>query len=186
MSKHVGHKGIGFKSVLGITETPEVYSDCYAFGFSRSECEAAIKKIVGREWTVDFPLPIHRFPFRRRLRKVLANEREVVEALFAEDYVTVIRLPLSVPWETAAERMRRDLTPKVLLFLNAIEQLEMVYPSGEDIAYWREIHQETNRSGNYESYQVSLWSDASGEAEIDSRWLILTWTSQNQKGFDLR
>jgi len=172
-SKRIGHKGIGFKSVLGITETPEIYSDCYAFGFSRSECEKAIQKIVGREWTVDFPLPIHRFPFQRRLRRVPSDECAVIEALFADDYVTVIRLPLSVPWETAADRMRRDLNPKVLLFLNAIEQLEMAYPSGGDIAYWRKIHQRTNRTGSPESYQVSLWSDASGEAEIDSRWLIL-------------
>jgi len=172
-SKHVGHKGIGFKSVLGITETPEIYSDCYAFGFSRSDCEKAIQKVVGKERTVDFPLPIHRFPFRRRLRRVPTDERTVIEALFADDHVTVIRLPLSMPWETVAERMRRDLTPKVLLFLNAIGQLEMVYPSGEDIAYWKQIHRETNRPSNRESYQVSLWSDASGEAKIDSRWLIL-------------
>jgi len=172
-SKHVGHKGIGFKSVLGITEAPEIYSDCYAFGFSRPDCENAIQKIVGREWSVDFPLPIHRFPFQRQLRRVPSDERAVIEALFADDYVTVIRLPLSVPWETVAERMRHDLTPKVLLFLNAIGQLEMVYPSGEDTAYWRQIHQETNRAGDSESYQVSLWSDASGEAEIDSRWLVL-------------
>jgi hypothetical protein len=172
-SKHIGHKGIGFKSVLSITETPEIDSDCYAFGFNRSECEKAIQKIVGKEWLVDFPLPIHRFPFRRRLRWVPTDERTVIESLFADDYVTVIRLPLLVPWEAVAERMRRDLTPKVLLFLNAIKQLEMAYPSGEDIAYWRQIHQDTDRPSNSESYQISLRSDASGEAEIDSRWLIL-------------
>ena len=171
-SKRVGHKGIGFKSVLGITETPEIYSDCYAFGFSRSECEKAIRKIVGKEGTVDFPLPIHRFPFQRRLRWVPTDERAVIESLFADGYVTVIRLPLSVSWETVAERMRRNLTPKVLLFLNAIEQIEVCYPSGEDIAYWRQT-QKTKDSGSHTSYQVSLWSDADGEARLDSHWLIL-------------
>jgi len=171
-SKQIGHKGIGFKSVLEITEKPEVYSDCYAFGFDREEFVKAVRRVVGKDSQEDYPIPVLLTPFRRRLGKLSPYNRERIEWLFDQDYVTIIRLPFKegINAEQVEERMRADLTPQILLFLNAIDQLEIAYPSGEDIAYWRE---DRRAHPNERSYQVVLYSDEGGEAHIHSRWLML-------------
>ena len=171
-SKQIGHKGIGFKSVLEITEKPEVYSDCYAFGFDRQDFVAAVRRVVGRDSREDWPTPVLLAPFRRRLGWLSPYNRERTEWLFEQGYVTVIRLPFKegINAEQVEERIRDDLTPQVLLFLNAIDQLEIAYPSSEDIAYWRE---DRRRHPDEHSYQVAIHSDEGGKPHIHSQWMML-------------
>lgn len=169
-SKQIGHKGIGFKSVLEITDSPEVYSDRYAFGFDRNEFTAKVRGILHQELDED-TFPILRAPFARRLARLPEQDRERVEFLLDQGFVTVIRLPLKDGLQPKVEtRMRSDLKPEVLLFLAAIDQLEIRYPTGEDIAYWRDIERS---KGVEHSFDVILRSDEGGHAHIDSRWLML-------------
>jgi len=171
-SKRIGHKGIGFKSVLEITEEPEVYSDCYAFGFDRQEFQASVRQRVPAELKKVCQVPVLLAPFRRCVSWLPRCDRERIEWLFEQDFVTVIRLPFkdATNVERIEERMRSDLAPEILLFLSAIDQLEIVYPSGEDIAYWRVTP--PRRAGDH-SYRVELHSDESGTAQVHSQWLVL-------------
>lgn len=171
-SKQIGHKGIGFKSVLEITDKPEVYSDFYAFGFDRQEFVKAVCREVGKDSQEDYPIPVLLAPFRRRLGKLSPYNRERIEWLFDQGYVTVIQLPFKegIGAEQVEEHMRADLTPPILLFLNAIDQLEIAYLSGKDIAYWRE---DRRKHSDERSYQVVLYSDEGGEAHVHSQWLML-------------
>lgn len=170
-SKQIGHKGIGFKSVLEITETPEVYSDCYAFGFERREFTAKARKIVRGSSFDETSIPVLRAPFVRRLGWLPAEERERIEALFDKGYVTVIRLPLKSKDLLSAveERMQAELRPELLLFLDAVDKLEICYPSGEETEYSREVRRQSDDG----SKQVLLWSTEGGELHIESRWLAL-------------
>ena len=42
----IGHKGMGFKSVLEITDAPEVYSTTIAFRFGAAEAVRAVKELL--------------------------------------------------------------------------------------------------------------------------------------------
>jgi hypothetical protein len=172
-SKQIGHKGIGFKSTLETTETPEVYSDRYAFGFNRQEFAAKVRKITGDHSLEETSLPVLRAPFIRRLSWLSPDEQERIDALFDQGYVTVIRLPLE-SGDTLArveKHMRAELRPELLLFLDAIDQLEICYPSGEDVAYWCRRENCDLRQGHHESL---VWSDEGGDSHIESRWLALS------------
>ena len=171
-SKQIGHKGIGFKSVLEITEAPEVYSDCYAFGFNRQKFASQVSKIVGDSSLDQTSLPVLRAPYIRRLSRLSAGERERIEALFQQEYVTVIRLPLKSRelLKDIANRMRDELQPELLIFLDYIDKLTIRYPSGKEVEYSKEIRSK-NADG---SQEVLLWSkEKGGELYIKSRWLKL-------------
>ncbi|MCI0423315.1 MAG: hypothetical protein L0312_29535, partial [Acidobacteria bacterium] len=175
-SKQIGHKGIGFKSVLEITETPEVYSDCYAFGFDRQEFASKVRQIIRTDTVDDTSLPVLRAPFIRRLSRLPPEDRSRIEMLLAEDdFATVIRLPLKSQdlFEEVERRMRTELRPELLLFLNAIDQLQVNYLSGEDVAFWRKSHYEGFGSNMPGYSDVLLWSDAGGSSHIETRWLLL-------------
>lgn len=172
-SKQIGHKGIGFKSTLEITETPEVYSDRYAFGFNRQEFAAKVRKITGDHSIEETSLPVLRAPFTRRLSWLSPEEQDRIDMLFDQGYATIIRLPLKSGDMLARveEQMRDELRPELLLFLDAIDQLEICYPSGEDIAYWCQTEYRDLRQGHYEAL---VWSDKGGDSHIESRWLVLS------------
>lgn len=170
-SKQIGHKGIGFKSVLGITDSPEVYSDRYAFGFDRQEFTARVRRVVGSERVADMRLPVLRTPFLRRLRRLPADERELIEETLDKGYVTVIRLPLKegVSPGDVGKHMQSVLRPEVLLFLDAIDHLEMSYPSGERVIFRRV--EERNNSSEL-SYKITLLVNIP-EVQVHSQWLML-------------
>ncbi len=173
-SKQIGHKGIGFKSVLEITESPEVYSGIFAFGFDRHEFAQQVRKIVGSHDIPEESVPILRAPFTRRLGWLPAEEREIIEGMFDQGYVTVIRLPFKTR-DTAVqveEKVRAELIPELLLFLGAVFQLEVRYSSGEDVAFWREESQASHEEGCHE---VLLWTQRGDESpQVESRWLVLS------------
>ena len=170
-SKQIGHKGIGFKSVLEITETPEVYSDRYAFGFHRHEFVAKIRKIIKDSSLDETSVPVLRAPFVRRLGKLPFDERERIEALFASGYATVVRLQLKSQdlLPSVEQRMRVELRPELLLFLDAIDKLEVCYPSGEEMVFSRDIRRESDDGSKH----VFLWSTEGEDLHIESRWLVL-------------
>ncbi len=91
-SKQIGHKGIGFKSVLEVTDCPEIYSDHFGFGFNRDEFAVKVKGVINST-SQKLQLPILRAPFVRRLSRLSPEERKAVEHFFDQDFVTVIRLP---------------------------------------------------------------------------------------------
>lgn len=129
----IGNKGIGFKSVLQISDWPEVYStpinytpssdfDGYSFRFAR---RSDIAKLVSKEHLDDavrdlsalaLPIPVEKVPDRAL-------------QLRSGGFCTVIRLPLRDP--KAAKRAESEMqhlassTTPILLFLDRISSLTM-------------------------------------------------------------
>jgi hypothetical protein len=170
-SKQIGHKGIGFKSVLEITATPEVYSDIYAFTYNGDRFHEDVQRIMGSGWQSEGALPTLRMPYPCYLNQVNREERARIEALFDEGFVTVIRLPWDDEGtaERVATRISQDLQPSLLLFLTAIQRIEIVLPDGSEECLRREIQPSDDPSMR----QVLLYREQGhGETE-DSRWLVL-------------
>jgi hypothetical protein len=114
----IGTKGLGFISVLEITDRPEIFSRPFAFYFSKAETESLLRSRLGR--TVRAPT------FEIPHRSVATAE---IAELLREGYATAIRLPFRDS-ETAA-RVREDvqrLDHRFLLISQRIARLRIEVP----------------------------------------------------------
>lgn len=175
VSKQIGHKGIGFKSVLEICQRPEVYSighlASYSFGFDGDQFRNQVAGVMGPDWNDDVHLPILRTPYFRNLKQLPVEERERIEELFDIGYVTVVRLPLdnSELVHRVGDDLRRDLQPSLLLFMPAISQIEVAWPDGAEQCFFRD-----ERIADHPSLKdVILYQGDSESQQEDSRWLVL-------------
>lgn len=170
-SKQIGHKGIGFKSVLEVCQCPEVYSGIFAFGFDRDRFSDDVKKVMRSDWDPSLSLPILKAPYPRYITKLPKQDRERIEALFDDGYVTVVRLPLAEPEAVIQVRkqMKDDVQSSLLLFMPAISQIAMGFPDGREVVYERRIQPTEHPQMN----MVLLYTEDEKDYHLDSRWLML-------------
>lgn len=164
-NKSIGHKGIGFKSVLDITESPQVLSKVVHFHFDRKTCHLEVRRIVGRD--VIIKLPITRFIFPLSFEQ-LQDDRVLVEQLLGEEkYSTVVRLPFKNKGDIPAvlERIQEDVQAMMLLFLNGIDQIEVITGPSERRTLSRQVkeHGDDDRGRD-----ITLLENG----EANSRWLL--------------
>lgn len=139
----IGHKGIGFKSVLELTLRPEIYSGlrglgpALAVGFDR---ERALKKIRAEsdgwdEWVVDAQGPDHDNPFAavpvlRFPHWIDPLPAEVAE-LASDGFDTVVRLPFdghpgdADTWVETVRKALEDVSDRILLLLGSFEEVRI-------------------------------------------------------------
>lgn len=125
-NKSIGYKGIGFKSVLEITESPQIFSQLVQFHFDWATCYRRVRAIVGKQ--MELKLPITRFVFPFSLEQVPEPDRHLVDELLNHQlYSTVIRLPIkpNVPLTRILGQIDQNLDPSLLLFLNGIDVIEV-------------------------------------------------------------
>lgn len=139
----IGHKGIGFKSVLEVSDSPEIYSN-----FSNGDPRLAVRfdprraqrliRDATRDWDrwvsleeefVHNPLlavPVLRFP--TWVDEIPASVRD----LGAEGYETVVRLPFTgalselSDWRAAVERaVAADVSDQILMLLGVFARVRL-------------------------------------------------------------
>lgn len=169
----IGHKGMGFKSVLEITRAPEVYSTSLSFRFGPTEARDAVQRLV-EEGLLDTPkrAPITRFPWP------IQTEPSTWMDLRARGMNTAFRFPL-LPKMGEEQRLQlatslRDLPVTSLVFLKhtgrveiRVQTRELSFHSG-----WKVARERVNESGGEAveqfskrgTYRVTLRSD-SGTSE---------------------
>ncbi|MFD9491833.1 sacsin N-terminal ATP-binding-like domain-containing protein [Streptomyces sp. NPDC060005] len=114
----IGRFGLGFKSVLAVTDTPQVFSRSVAFEFNSSKAKAAIATIA--------PAP-KRLPVLRTLTRIDAEAefaKDPILAELAEWAVTVVRLPHA----TRLENLRKEIEEfrsEFLLFVNSVREIRL-------------------------------------------------------------
>jgi len=135
----IGHKGIGFKSVLEVSSTPELYSALGPQGPGlavRFNAAAALAEIRARStgWERHLAdvddmqreidaVPVLRFP------RWVEQPPPVVAELAAEGFSTVVRLPFSGDgpadeWLVVVRRaLEEDMTDQVLLLLGTFDEV---------------------------------------------------------------
>lgn len=169
----IGHKGMGFKSVLEITDAPEIFSTTICFRFSPDAALESVQPLVA-EGKLDrvTRAPTTRFPWPSDPGNLEWNR------LHLTGMNTAFRFPLRDKM-TGEQRNRlaavlRDLPVTSLVFLKHIGRVEVdIRRSSESLSYAWSVHRQhavdatwVDVAGFDESgdYRVSLVSD-SGAAE---------------------
>ena len=121
----IGHKGLGFKSVGEITDQPQIISGQALFQFDRDRVHRETLALFG-SLPAEQRFPVYAFPFSV-LDEDLGTDAAIVHQLLADDFSTVIRLPLreGIARETVARHLADNLLPRLLLFLPSIDRLEL-------------------------------------------------------------
>jgi hypothetical protein len=121
----IGHKGLGFKSVGEISDRPQIVSPQASFQFDGERLLAEVSALLG-PLPAGQRLPVYAVPFPVQ-RADLGPDAAACEELRADGLTTVVRLPfrVGVLRQTVAEHLVANLQPRLLLFLPAVDSLEM-------------------------------------------------------------
>ncbi|MGO3280581.1 MAG: sacsin N-terminal ATP-binding-like domain-containing protein [Brevibacterium aurantiacum] len=123
----IGRFGLGFKSVLAVTDSPQVLSRSVSFEFNSAEAKAAIKSIGSAD---------------RRLPALRTATLFDADHLFAEDPIaksladwatTIIRLP-GVEDTTRIRREMETFRSEFLLFVSAVREVKLTVLGGQGFA----------------------------------------------------
>ena len=119
----IGYKGLGFKSVGEITDTPQILSGRHRFTFDARRARQEVEQRLGSK-PARLRVPAYAFPFPLDLDD-LGEDRGLVEDCAREGYVTVLRLPLKpgVDREEVARDLAEMLSPRLLLLLESVDVL---------------------------------------------------------------
>ena len=124
--KSIGYKGLGFKAVGEISDCPQVVAGDLRFGFDDRRTRKEVRQRVG-----DLPrgqrLPVYAFPFPLE-GSDLGRDGGLVESILAEGFRTVLRFPYhaGTTSEKVAADLERLVAPRLLLFLDSVDRLEVV------------------------------------------------------------
>ncbi|MFE7805638.1 ATP-binding protein [Streptomyces sp. NPDC057430] len=131
----IGHKGVGFKSVLHLCDAPEVYSvaregsrtlDGFTFRFARLDDFDALAHEVAPERS-DFADYLRENLLTLKVPVFLAEAPPVAQRLARRGFVTVVRLPLkSADARSAARAQLRELMDEAAPFELFLDRLERV------------------------------------------------------------
>ncbi|MFY0566381.1 sacsin N-terminal ATP-binding-like domain-containing protein [Archangium lansingense] len=153
-TRSIGHKGLGFKSVLAITSRPFVWSGELVFRFSREDTIQELAHRAPGSWAPE-AVQILRVPFPASLDELDAEVRAYVDDLITRGSTTVMHFPLKVPPESVEQDLQQ-LDPRLLLFLPSIATISI-----SDGARTRELHKSKSEE------QIILHVDD----KEDSRWI---------------
>ena len=161
----IGSKGLGFKAVLEVTETPEIHSGPFHFLFSAAKTQRLLKK----EGLHDDPPPL-----TFRIPHTATPDGRVKELLDA-GYTTVIRLP----WkdDDARRTVLRRLQDLDHLFMLLVPQLSTLRITGSN---GETLHRTHGSELGLSDGVVRLTTDDSDGSQ-STCWRRWTWT-QKQNG----
>lgn len=121
----IGHKGMGFKSVLEIADAPEVYSTTICFRFGPESALQAVEALVAEKILDSVSrAPVTRFPW------LIEDAPKVWQKLLERGMKTAFRFPLrskmTEQQRDGLARSLRDLPVTSLVFLKHIGRVEVV------------------------------------------------------------
>ena len=114
----IGRFGMGFKSVLGVTDAPEFFSCRGSFRFDREYSAKCIAEFVQAE-----RYPVLRLPISANVREVMMEDENLREMMMWA--TNIVRLPLKPgALENLAEQIE-DFPPEFLLFVDHVRYLTL-------------------------------------------------------------
>lgn len=117
-TSEIGRFGLGFKSMLGVTDAPEFYSRAGSFRFDREYVADRIAKFAPAE-----RYPILRLPVPMDIRKAAQGDDDLVELMTWA--TNIVRLPLKLGvWADLSEQIR-NFPPEFLLFVDHVRYLTL-------------------------------------------------------------
>lgn len=156
----IGAKGLGFKSVLEITERPEIHSAGFHFGFDAGKSRALLDDVRHAELVGIFRVPHEAAPDAQ------------VTRLLRDGFTTIVRLPFrDEQARHLAEEQLAALSPHFLLLAQHLDMVEIRSP-----ALPRTISRSGPR-GSPEGGIAELRVKDRGEPAVPSAWRVWreTW-----------
>lgn len=118
-TSEIGRYGLGFKSVLGVTDAPEFFSHSGSFRFHRSHSRERIQHVVPN---------VGRYPALRLPDPINARQSQEKDHVLRElmDWATnIVRLPLKSGVHDDLCKQMDEFPPEFLLFVEHVHQLTL-------------------------------------------------------------
>lgn len=119
-TSEIGRFGLGFKSVLGVSDSPEFYSRLGSFRFDRQH---AAQQIAAVAPTGSYP--VLRLPVPTDACKVSEEDEELREMMTWA--TNIIRLPLKTSAREDLAEQIKNFPPEFLLFVDHVRYLTLEY-----------------------------------------------------------
>lgn len=153
----IGRFGLGFKSVLGVSDNPQVYSHKISFQFNDPQTTTRVNAALG----TDADLPLLRIPTVTDPFRAAAADRNLAELM--EWATTIVKLPLTRNMDRIREELER-FNERSLLFFKSLSTLRIsIQKSPGTAPESRDLLREQSTDGR----EVTLTS-AEGKS---ARWL---------------
>lgn len=160
----IGVKGLGFKSVLEITEEPEIYSGGFNFCFSAIKTQKLIKDEIKE---IEDVLPLtFRIP-----HEVSPNS---ITRELQKDYVTIIRLPFRKGKVDVVQGWLEKIAPECMIFFQYIEDLKIILPNQAHRIY----SCKRDKPGELTDCDISIKEEIEGKTFQYRLWTE-TWSGES-------
>ncbi|HEY6204145.1 MAG TPA: hypothetical protein VI056_14035, partial [Candidatus Limnocylindria bacterium] len=129
----VGYKGVGFNSAFEISDTPQVITSRFSFGFDRVGARREVNKVLG--------VPSEGIPARHYPRLLefgaWALDADIVTQMRERGAVSIIRLPLRAGTNQSDvdAHIKSSIVPATLLFLPAVAEITFLDANGS--RHWK-------------------------------------------------
>ncbi len=187
----IGKFGLGFKSVLGVSDAPEFYSRSGSFRFDK-RCSA--ERIAAASVEPAERYPILRLPEPIDPREAESEDEELRELM--RWATNIVRLPLKEAVHSGLRRQIQEFPPEFLLFVDHVRYLTLEdgehyrdfilrkwendalrLDTGEGVALWRRFktthrlspEARSDRPTLVDSGEVPIWWAAPIEGAVDVR-----------------
>lgn len=114
----IGRFGLGFKSVLAVSDTPQVLSRSIAFGFNSAAAKAALRNVAGG---------VKRYPVLRTATPIDAVSEigsDPILAGLAEWATTIVKLPAAKNLQRLRDEIEQ-FSSEFLLFVHAVREVHL-------------------------------------------------------------
>lgn len=116
----IGQFGLGFKSVLAITDAPEFFSRSGSFLFDRGRAEKRIRQRIAG----DHPCPVLRLP--EPINAIEQSERDNVLREMMAWATNIVRLPLKSDAYPSLQPQIDEFQPECLFFMQGVNRLVLI------------------------------------------------------------
>ena len=117
-TRPIGRFGLGFKSVLGVTDAPEFYSRPVSFRFDKTRAMVRIAEVAHAD-----RYPVLRLPEPIDPGEMRSTDEELSELM---SWATnIVRLPLKTGAHDDLAKQIRDFPPEFLLFVDHVRYLTL-------------------------------------------------------------
>ncbi len=117
-TSEIGRFGLGFKSVLGVTNAPEFFSRPGSFRFDKNHAAKRIAKVAQAE-----RYPVLRLPIPIDAREVSEDDEDLRELMTWA--TNIVRLPLKPGASEDFAKQVQDFPPEFLLFVDHVRFLSL-------------------------------------------------------------
>ena len=118
-TSEIGRFGLGFKSVPGVTDTPEFFSRSGSFRFDREQAAGRIRGVC----PVSEPCPVLRLPEPVDPAEERNRDEDLRELMSWAN--SIVRLPLGTGARDDLSRQIREFPPEFLLFVDHVRFLTL-------------------------------------------------------------